>query len=108
MRSLIPWKPLREMGAMQRRVEDMFEHCFGPWERERPVWNAEIWTPEVESRMSNGTIVIKAALPGIDPREVSISVTENQLNIKGERKQEGKKRMTTSIRKSATESSPGL
>lgn len=94
MRAVTPWKPMHEMEAMQRRMEDMFDRFsgfFGPWERERPVWDAEKWVPAIESHMSNGEIVIKADLPGIDPKEVSISVTGNQLKIEGERKQEEKK-----------------
>ncbi len=91
MRALTPWRPLREMETMQRRMEDMFERVFGPWDRERPVWDTETLLPAIESRVSNGNIVVKADLPGIDPREVSISVTGNQLKIEGERKQEEKK-----------------
>lgn len=94
MRALTPRKPMHEMEAMQRRMEDMFDRFsgfFGPWDHERPVWDTESWTPALESHMSNGNIVVKADLPGIDPKEVSISVTGNQLKIEGERKQEEKK-----------------
>lgn len=85
MRALTPWKPMREIEVMQRRTEDLFERFFGPWNRERPVWNAETWTPAVESHMGNGDIVIKA-----DLQEVSTSAAGNQLKIEGERKQEKK------------------
>jgi HSP20 family protein len=47
--------------------------------------------PAIESRVENGNLVVKADLPGIDPKEVSISVLGNQLRIEGERKQEEKK-----------------
>jgi len=33
-------------------------------------------------------VIVKADLPGIDPKEVSISVLGNQLTIAGERKRE--------------------
>ena len=97
MRTLTPWKPMHEMETIQQRMADMFDRFpgfFGPWDRERSVWGTDTWAPALESHMSNGNIVVKADLPGIDPKEVSISVTGNQLKIEGERKQEEKKEET--------------
>ncbi len=39
------------------------------------------------SFVQNGNLVVRADLPGIDPKEVEISVLGNVLTIKGERKQ---------------------
>lgn len=95
MRSLTPWRPRHELEGLEHRMEDMFdrwtERFFGPWERERPIWATEAWAPALESHVENGNLVVKADLPGIDPKEVSISVVGNQLQIEGERKQEEKK-----------------
>jgi HSP20 family protein len=61
-----------------------------PWERDRPLWRTEAWGPALESHIENGNLIVKADLPGIDPKDVSISVTGNQLTIEGERKHEKK------------------
>lgn len=93
MKELTPWKPMRELETLERRMSDMFdrfhERFFGG-ARERSVWGEE-WAPAIESHVEKGNLVVKADLPGIDPKEVSISVTGNQLRIEGERKQEEKK-----------------
>ena len=91
MKSLTPWRPARELEAFERRISDLFEHFFGAGERERSIWGTEGWVPAIESKVDNGNLVIKADLPGIDPKEVSISVLGNQLTIEGERKREEKK-----------------
>jgi HSP20 family protein len=91
MKSLTPWRPARELETFERRIADMFERFFGPWERERSVWGTEGWAPAIESKADNGNLIIKADLPGVDPKEVSISVLGNQLTIEGERKHEEKK-----------------
>jgi HSP20 family protein len=91
MKALTPWRPMRELETFERRMADLFERFFGPWERERSVWGTEGWAPAVESRVENGNLIVKADLPGIDPKEVTISVMGNQLTIEGERKREEKK-----------------
>ena len=72
-------------------MNDLFERFFGPREREHFFWGAEGWIPAIESKIENGNVIVKADLPGIDPKEVSISVLGNQLTIEGERKHEEKK-----------------
>lgn len=94
MRAVAPWRSMRELDPMRRRMENLFERFFG--ERvfepeERSLWSAETWAPSVESHIENGNLKVKADLPGIDPKDVSISVLGNQLKIEGERKQEAKK-----------------
>ena len=36
--------------------------------------------------MEDGTYVIQLALPGVDPKDVKVSVMDNVLTVKGERK----------------------
>ena len=96
MTSLIPWKPMRELDRLERRMEDMFERFFGErfptlWEPERFWERGGDWLPAIESRVENGALIVKADLPGVDPKDVAISVTGNQLTIEGERKHEEKK-----------------
>ncbi len=95
MAALVPWRPMRELERFERHMEDLFdrffrEPFFRPWAWERPFWRAEEWTPAIEGHVENGNLIVKADLPGIDPKEVSISVQGNQLTIAGERKREAK------------------
>jgi HSP20 family protein len=75
-------------------MDDMFDRLtrefFGPERWERPREQAEGWAPAIESHIENGNLVVKADLPGIDPKEVTISALGNQLTIAGERKREKK------------------
>jgi HSP20 family protein len=81
---------------MEHQMRDLFdrfrdEGFFGAWDWDRPFRKMEGWEPAIESHVENGNLVVKADLPGIDPKEISISVTGNQLTIEGERKEEEKK-----------------
>jgi HSP20 family protein len=94
MKALTPWQPMRELESLQRRMEELFNGLserFSGGARPRSVWGGEEWMPAIESHVDNGNLIVKMDLPGVDPKEVSISVTGNQLTIEGERKREEKK-----------------
>jgi HSP20 family protein len=79
---------------MEHRMRDLFERFWdegflSSWER--PFRKLEGWEPAIESHVENGNLVVKADLPGIDPKDISLSVTGNRLTIEGERKEEAKK-----------------
>src|SRR5207244_7342167 len=44
------------------------------------------WAPAVDIYEQDNNIVIKAELPGVDPKDVDIRLENNILTIKGERK----------------------
>jgi HSP20 family protein len=96
MKALTSWRPRRELERLERRMQHFFDRFFdegslSSWEWERPFRKLEGWEPAIESHVENGNLVVKADLPGIDPKEISISVTGNRLTIEGERKEEEKK-----------------
>lgn len=42
--------------------------------------------PKVESYIDNNTLVVQADLPGVDPKDMEVSLEGNCLSIKGQRK----------------------
>ena len=46
------------------------------------------WTPAVDVFENKDSVVVKAELPGVDPKEVEISMEDGTLYLKGERKSE--------------------
>jgi HSP20 family protein len=49
-------------------------------------WVGGAWAPAVDIYEQNGNIVLKAELPGIDPKDVDVKVENNILTLRGERK----------------------
>lgn len=86
-KALTPWRP-RELSTLHQEIDDLFSHFFGPDE----PWFAGTWerslTPVIESYVKDGELVVKADLPGIDPKDVELSIESDRLHIKGERKKE--------------------
>ncbi len=83
--SIIRWEPFDEMMSMRESMDRLFEDFFS----RRPRAAAPlVWQPAVEIFETEGEVVVKAELPGIDPKNVSVTVTGDGLTIKGEAKAE--------------------
>jgi HSP20 family protein len=75
--------------ALHREMDDPFSRFFGDaWRHSRPVQGdrTPTWWPAVQSYRQNGTLCIHVALPGVDPKDVDVSVTDQTLTITGSRK----------------------
>jgi HSP20 family protein len=79
------WNPFEEMQVMQRE----FDRLFGRTAGERPrAEGSPVFAPAMEVAGENEGWYVRLALPGIDPAEVQVEVTGNQLVVRGERKEE--------------------
>ena len=86
-RSMRAWDPFEEMRVMQRDVDRLFDRFLGT-EKEGEGGRLGLWMPSIESFTKEGKLYIKAELPGVDPKELDVTVTDRELVIKGERKAE--------------------
>jgi HSP20 family protein len=68
-------------------MEELLEDVLGPTLMES---ESARWIPRVESYQKNGSYVIKADLPGVDPKDVHVEVEGDHLTIRGERKMDKK------------------
>ena len=91
MFSMTRWSPLTPMFQLRREIDDVFGRVagqnYGDGEGVQREWT---WTPAVEGKHEDGKYVIRVALPGIDPKDVEVSVQENELVVKGRRDAESK------------------
>ncbi len=81
-RELIPWRPFGRAG--DRDFEEWVEDFLEPSRTE--AWDFRRWTPRVESYHKNGSYVIKADLPGVNPKDIHVMVEGDHLILQGERK----------------------
>lgn len=81
-----PWRPF-EFEKMRREMDRLWDSFF---ERKttRTAGEEREWVPSLDISETKGDLVVKAELPGIDPKEIDISLNEGILTIKGEKRQE--------------------
>lgn len=86
MFELKKWEPFRELSTFQRDMDEFFRRMFGSLTPTGLLRREGEWYPAMDCYMKGNQFIVHTDLPGIDPKDVDISVTGNILAIKGERK----------------------
>lgn len=84
----------RGFESLRRDMNRMFDEFFrGDISVDESFFNRD-WSPAVDIAENNNEYIIKAELPGLQKEEVKISIENNILTIRGERKNEQEKKET--------------
>ena len=86
--AIVRFEPFRDQVTFQDRMSRIFDDAFrasrGASEEEWALGGS--WAPSVDIYEQDGNLVLKAELPGIDPKDVDVRVENNVLTLSGERK----------------------
>jgi HSP20 family protein len=94
MFELTRWSPFGSLSTpfqLHREIDELFGRFFGQSQAPAPQegnGGTPSWWPAVESWASEGNLHVRVALPGVDPKDVELSVTDDVLTIKGQRKRQ--------------------
>jgi HSP20 family protein len=83
---LVPWRPFGELGSFRGEMDKLWDKFFG----ERPLirgFSGE-WLPSVDITETEDKLFVKAELPGLEAKDVNVSISGDLLIIKGEKKKE--------------------
>jgi HSP20 family protein len=80
---LMRWNPAKELLNFNRPFDSFFKDFFYPTHNE--VMN---WQPVVDVYENDEAIVVKAELPGVEKKDVSVDLDGRILTLKGERSSE--------------------
>jgi HSP20 family protein len=95
--SLIPWRNKREgqdtelsplvslRGEMDRLFDTFLREPFGALDW--PQWGVSKWSPAIDVAEDDKELSVRAELPGIDPKDLDVSVVGNQLVLSGEKRE---------------------
>lgn len=88
LRMMQRWDPFSELREMQRDMDRLFARFGKDVSISAPGFGE--WIPSVESYRKGNDLIFKFELPGLDPKEVNVTVDESahQLIVSGERKSE--------------------
>ncbi len=86
--ALVRWRPARDFLNIRDEIDRMFDEFFGTLPERVTTGFENVWTPSVDISETDNEIIVTAELPGVKKDDVKISLQENVLTIRGEKKQE--------------------
>ncbi len=87
-RDLIKWSGFPSISSLQSEMNHMFDRFFKGWDLSGLGAETGTWLPPIDLAETNDKVVVKAEIPGIDPKEIDISIQGDTLSVKGEKKEE--------------------
>jgi HSP20 family protein len=85
MTTIVRWDPRRELPTLQERMIRLFDDALNRTRRPDEDSISAGWAPNVDVREGKDALLIQAELPGLEPKDVQVSVENGVLSIKGSR-----------------------
>jgi HSP20 family protein len=94
--SIVRWNPTNDllptfpsdMLNIQREINRMFDSLFEGGMQDSTDLPTSSWSPSLDIAENDNAYVVKVELPGVNKDDVRITMQENVLTIRGEKKQE--------------------
>jgi HSP20 family protein len=88
---LVPWKPFRdELSNFRKEMDRLWNRAFGEAALGK-AFETE-WQPSADIVETADSITVKAELPGLEPKDIEVTLSGDLLTIKGEKKKEEEKK----------------
>ena len=84
MSTIVRWDPFRDVSTVQDRMARMFNEIWGRNRADQDSLSGS-WMPPVDVRESKDALEITVELPGLEPKDVEVSVENGVLTLKGSR-----------------------
>jgi HSP20 family protein len=87
--ALVRWSPVRDVLSVQNEMNRLFHEVWGrSFDPETPT----LWQPVVDVEEHADGYTLRAELPGMKLEDLKITLVDNQLVIRGEKKREVEKK----------------
>ncbi len=105
-----PARALNPFEEMERMFESFFPRGWlRPWRFDWPNWPAAEWAearlPNVDVIDRDEEVVVRAELPGVDKKDLDVSLSENTVTIKGSTQREEKEEQGDYYRREISQAS---
>lgn len=96
--SLVRWKPVQtlpfpsDLMSVQREINKMFENVFRGGILDEETLGSAGWVPAADVSENDNEFTLQLELPGVTKDDVRITMQDNAITIRGEKKQEKESR----------------
>jgi HSP20 family protein len=84
--SIERWHPFRSLSEIQSEMNRMFDSVFGSPAASTP--GERMWTPLCDVRETKDDVIVAFELPGMNEKDVNVSINGDLLTVRGERRWE--------------------
>ena len=88
IKHLVPWINGDPFLSLRDEMEGVFDSFLGGPLAPLSLWNGEEFAPRVNVVEEEQTISVSAELPGLEEKDVELTLTDGALTIQGEKKSE--------------------
>lgn len=85
--AIIRWDPFRDLTTLRQRMDKLFDDFFTEKEEGKEMISGT-WSPNVDIHEIENALVLTAEIPGIEEKDIEISIGGNTLTLKGQREAE--------------------
>jgi HSP20 family protein len=86
--SLIRWEPFRALRRHEDPLDDLFRDFF-----RRPILeNAPMVEPAVDVAESDGEVIVKVEVPGVEKDQLQLTVADDRLTVRGDVRKESEEK----------------
>ena len=86
--SIMRWRPTRDLLSIREEMNRLFDSFFSGVPESRSSLLEGEWAPSIDVAETDEEVVITAELPGVKQDDVDITITDDILTLKGEKKEE--------------------
>jgi HSP20 family protein len=83
---IVTWRPLGALSPFRKEMDRLLDRFSGEAPFARTF--TEMWSPSVDISETKDDFIVKAELPGLEAKDVNVSISGDVLTIKGEKKAE--------------------
>ncbi len=87
--NLIRYEPWNLVSQLHNEMNRLFDRNLGTLDGDASL-AATDWVPAVDIKEEPGRFIIHADVPGVDPKEIEVTMEDGTLTIRGERKSESR------------------
>jgi len=85
---LMNTNPFKDIEKARSEMDSLLDTFLFGVPQKRDFWEEVEWLPAVDVAETKNEIVVNIEIPGMDPKQIDISLSEGALTVKGEKKQE--------------------
>jgi HSP20 family protein len=85
-----PWRERQPLSILREEIDNIFDRFFryGKGFEMEPRAGTDSWSPAVDLEETDDKLIVKAEMPGLEPEDFQVSLYDNKLAIKGEKRQQ--------------------